>query len=716
MENLFFLNRVLILYFFVGAFFNGVSFAACNHKTELNEIEPLCQVINAIELGSGCSSFKYNQEIYDACLSLEDLSKGGNCGNLKGKESVTTYLVCNEIYLGLSANSCANQISDFSMLSPQETEGVDAIVPSSVLSAMCEFGLFIKKNHPSIADSRNAAILSHTMETGLDSAFPDSPRPKPMIETKIEDLSQILTQLSVSPRSTLAPLVVRNRAKNLGIKVLFKLQQSKKVPITTYELAIFLKQLIKIVDKNRKHWAEEAEKVGNDITIEIGDEVSGDVAPCSIQVSATDKVNIHLGSVLINNTIKAIGAIGVGALKKISLSFDYDLASLDSQKDGTDLSFSASARLLKSPVSGRDESLEREARIQKRFDGLVGVAPAGAIVSLSNQKNHSTKSLVASQKYFPFDLLKFARHLASDEFETVEGLSKEQIRIDLAVELLEGLHALHQAGVHHRDIKPANILINYDSKRLPHAYIADFGEAYDLVNLDENKGVRSFAGTIQYMAPEYVKGSGSPLANKNLKNDVWGMGLVLYDLEHGQEVDFFGKGERLVLALAYKLVNKLIDYQSLGEIYGIHFDPKHPPSHFTYEYVMFRMLNPDVNQRASSEEALKLMKEVQLHRLQLPPLPIKFKIALSTSPGKSYAWSKIVPTPVSPEFTGIQKIEHQIESRYKNETDKYLRVYEEEKKTVINLSLGSSATTNSSILSDSSSSSIRSKSSEKLSH
>jgi hypothetical protein len=92
-------------------------------------------------------------------------------------------------------------------------------------------------------------------------------------------------------------------------------------------------------------------------------------------------------------------------------------------------------------------------------------------------------------------------------------------------------------------------------------------------------------------------------------------------LEVHTKDDHVGKGEKLVMALAFKIVNKLHDYPSLDEIYGIHFDPNHPPSQFSYDYVMFKMLNPDVDQRVTSQEALKLMKAVQTHRLQLPPVP-----------------------------------------------------------------------------------------------
>ncbi|MEO5971319.1 MAG: protein kinase, partial [Bdellovibrionia bacterium] len=245
--------------------------------------------------------------------------------------------------------------------------------------------------------------------------------------------------------------------------------------------------------------------------------------------------------------------------------------------------------------------------------------------------------------------------------------------------LLEGLGTLHHAGVHHRDIKPANILISYDDKRLPHAHIADFGEAYDLVNPDENKNLKPFGGTVAYMSPEYIRGSGKPPSNQNLKNDVWAMGLVFYDLEHGKEPDFYSKLGGNTMALMYRIASKLLNYPSLGEIFGIHFDPANPPLQSTYEYVLFRMLDPDVNNRVTSQEALKMMKVVQEHSRQMSPNPMRFRLKIISHLARRYSWAKVEGSSNSPESSGIKKIQLQIETRFKAETEKYHRVLEADK-------------------------------------
>lgn len=91
-------------------------------------------------------------------------------------------------------------------------------------------------------------------------------------------------------------------------------------------------------------------------------------------------------------------------------------------------------------------------------------------------------------------------------------------------DVLEGLGALHEAGIVHRDVKPSNILITPDRV----AKITDFGVAATLDGAAPDEGDR-FVGTPRYMAPEQLAGDPpGPQA------DVYGAGALLYQMLTGR--------------------------------------------------------------------------------------------------------------------------------------------------------------------------------------
>jgi serine/threonine-protein kinase len=114
-------------------------------------------------------------------------------------------------------------------------------------------------------------------------------------------------------------------------------------------------------------------------------------------------------------------------------------------------------------------------------------------------------------------------------------VSKAQ-RVPFAARVLaqacEGLHAAHELTddsgrplhVVHRDISPDNLMVGYDG----FARVLDFGVAHALDRL-QRTATGELKGKIRYAAPEQIDG-----APVDLRTDVWGLGVVLWEAFTGK--------------------------------------------------------------------------------------------------------------------------------------------------------------------------------------
>ncbi|HXI34985.1 MAG TPA: serine/threonine-protein kinase, partial [Gemmatimonadales bacterium] len=106
----------------------------------------------------------------------------------------------------------------------------------------------------------------------------------------------------------------------------------------------------------------------------------------------------------------------------------------------------------------------------------------------------------------------------SELIASQEPLALER-KLDIAVEMLEGLEYAHERGVIHRDIKPLNIRLTSDGR----VKIMDFGIARQQ-SADESGGA-ALVGTPSYMAPEQI--TNGPITRVT---DVFAVGCLLYEL------------------------------------------------------------------------------------------------------------------------------------------------------------------------------------------
>jgi len=98
----------------------------------------------------------------------------------------------------------------------------------------------------------------------------------------------------------------------------------------------------------------------------------------------------------------------------------------------------------------------------------------------------------------------------------------------LAGQIADALDAAHERGLVHRDVKPSNILVDRRGN-LERAYLADFGLAKIVSSQSDLTQVGQLVGTLDYVAPEQVRGEGV-----DARADVYSLACVLYQMVSGQ--------------------------------------------------------------------------------------------------------------------------------------------------------------------------------------
>jgi len=134
----------------------------------------------------------------------------------------------------------------------------------------------------------------------------------------------------------------------------------------------------------------------------------------------------------------------------------------------------------------------------------------------------------------PFFVMEYVRGIPLTDYCDAQRLRTSD-RLQLFVQVCEGVQHAHQKGVIHRDIKPSNILVAVEDGR-PVPKIIDFGVAkatsQRLTERTLFTELGQWIGTPEYMSPEQAELTGLDV---DTRSDVYSLGVVLYELLAGTQ-------------------------------------------------------------------------------------------------------------------------------------------------------------------------------------
>jgi eukaryotic-like serine/threonine-protein kinase len=167
-------------------------------------------------------------------------------------------------------------------------------------------------------------------------------------------------------------------------------------------------------------------------------------------------------------------------------------------------------KLISSGVDQTDELRERFLREARS----AGHLSHKNIITIHDLGEHEGQPYIAMEFLEGQDLL--TRMSAPDRMSL-------RRKVEVAIEICEGLDYAHGHGVIHRDIKPANIFITSSGT----VKLLDFG----LARLDTSDLTHSntMMGTLNYMAPEQIRGE-----RADHRSDIFSAGVVIYELLSGR--------------------------------------------------------------------------------------------------------------------------------------------------------------------------------------
>jgi serine/threonine protein kinase len=160
----------------------------------------------------------------------------------------------------------------------------------------------------------------------------------------------------------------------------------------------------------------------------------------------------------------------------------------------------------------RQDKIDEETR--KRFEREALIAQA--VIGTNQVAHYLDADPFAAQ---PWLAMEYVAGVTLRDYVTQHGPLPAHLVVGLGVVIVDGLRAVHRAGLVHRDMKPHNVIL---SRRGP--VLIDFGLGAFVDRHEESiSSGGKLIGTVSFMAPEQVNGSSEISA----KTDVHALGSML---------------------------------------------------------------------------------------------------------------------------------------------------------------------------------------------
>lgn len=166
-------------------------------------------------------------------------------------------------------------------------------------------------------------------------------------------------------------------------------------------------------------------------------------------------------------------------------------------------------------------------RFHKGWADQRALAEAKALAAVRHPR---VVPLLAAERVGPevFLVLGYAEGGTAQDLLDREGPLPPARALALTLDVLDGLSAVHAAGLAHGDVKPGNILLDRDGRAL----LADLGSAAALAEPDAERTLTSspVLGSYATVAPEVLRGG-----RRSPRADLYATAAVLYRMLTGQD-------------------------------------------------------------------------------------------------------------------------------------------------------------------------------------
>ena len=132
----------------------------------------------------------------------------------------------------------------------------------------------------------------------------------------------------------------------------------------------------------------------------------------------------------------------------------------------------------------------------------------------------------------PFIVMEMLEGRTLTELLATSGRLPVHRAVEHVIDACEGLAEAHARGIVHQDVKPGNLFLVDGSDGRPVLKVLDFGIA-TMRSRGDARSSHPAAGTPAYLAPEQLRGEGSP-DRIDHRVDVWALGCVLYEALVGE--------------------------------------------------------------------------------------------------------------------------------------------------------------------------------------